>query len=298
MRGIGVCMLMLALLASGAARADSSSPELAAYYDRQMAIVAGKVYAWQGSQRPTIVPVAAKQVGVGRMHYYALTKAGNLLRFTGPSAQRTVLMRGVAKFAAGDSGVLAITDNNVLWWLNGTSRTRLADDVLTAAVGDGANYYITLAGELFVKGRAHRGQYGDGRLKATDEFVRTASGAAYVTAHTGHAILLLRNGDVMGTGGNIFGPVGRHGLGDKAVRWSKIAHGAKAIATGASHSLAILTDDTLIAWGRDYGTAPASILEGVVAVAAGSQTTIARKRDGSLWQWSRGQTPWRVPLTE
>ena len=50
---------------------------------------------------------------------------------------------------------------------------------------------------------------------------------------------------MLGTGGNIYGPVSKHGLGDKAVRWSKIIGGAKAIATGSSHTVAILKNDSL-----------------------------------------------------
>ena len=66
----------------------------------------------------------------------------------------------------------------------------------------------------------------------------------------------MKNGDVLGTGGNIYGPVGRHGLGDKAVRWSRIVSGASAVATGSSHSLAILPDGRLMAWGAGYGPGP------------------------------------------
>ena len=296
MRRYCIYSIALALLTSNIALADSSSPKLAAFYDRQMAIVAGKVYAWRGQKAPAVVPIEAVQVGVGRDRYYALTKARELVSFARASARQTVLMTGVAKFAAGRSGVLAVANDKSLWWLSGSARTRIAGDVVMAAVGDGANYYITSSGGLFVKGLAHRGQYGDGRLKPTEQFVQTASRVAYVTAHTGHAIILLTNGDVLGTGGNIYGPVGRHGLGDKAVRWSKIAAGARAIATGSSHSLAILADDTLIAWGRGYDTEPVSILKEVAAVAAGSHTTIALKRDGTLWQWGQGRPPRRVQL--
>jgi alpha-tubulin suppressor-like RCC1 family protein len=117
--------------------------------------------------------------------------------------------------------VLAITDDHALWWLsekNNNPSTPMAFEVVDAAVGDGANYYITAAGDLFVKGRAHRGQYGDGLLTSTSRFVKTASDAKRITAHTGHAILLLKNGNVLGTGGNIYGPVGIHGLGDKPIR--------------------------------------------------------------------------------
>ena len=103
------------------------------------------------------------------------------------------------------------------------------------------------------------------------------------SAHTGHALLLMKNGDVMGTGGNIYGPVGRHGLGDKAVRWSHLVSGAVGVATGSSHSLAILKDGTLMAWGAGYGPDPVAILQNVSAVAAGSSSTIVLMRDGALW---------------
>lgn len=295
---LGFGILALAVLTSTAAQADSSSPKLAAYYDRQMAIVGGKVYAWREQQRPAVVSIDAKQVGVGRETYYALTQAGLLVGFKHVGGARTKLMTGVVRFAAGQSGVLAIAADKSLWWLMNNARVAIANDVSSAAVGDSANYYITSSGGLFVRGRAHRGQYGDGRLKPTKDFVQTASRARYVTAHTGHAIMLLASGDVMGTGGNIYGPVGEHGLGDKAVRWSKIASGARAIATGASHSLAILEDDTLVAWGRGYDSKPVPILSDVEAVAAGSRTTIALKRDGTLWQWDRGGKPQQVALRD
>ena len=110
--------------------------------------------------------------------------------------------------------------------------------------------------------------------------------------------MLLDNGDVLGTGGNIFGPVGKHGLGDKATSWSKIMTGAKAIATGSSHSLAIRRNGTLVAWGSGYDTAPTPVLSDVVAAAAGSRTTIAIKSNNTLRQWKRGQKPRKVVLPE
>jgi alpha-tubulin suppressor-like RCC1 family protein len=205
-------------------------------------------------------------------------------------------MTDVAWFAAGDSGVLAITNEKALWWIAGLDGKprKIADGVVTAAVGDGANYYVTETGALFVKGKAHRGQYGDGRLTSTGRFVQTTANVAQITAHAGHAILLTKSGDVLGTGGNIYGPVGRHGLGDKAVRWSKILSGVRAIATGSSHSLAIRNDNILMAWGSEYGTEPRPIMEDVKAVAAGSSTSLALKLDGTLWQWNRGEAPRRL----
>ena len=109
--------------------------------------------------------------------------------------------------------------------------------------------------------------------------------------------MLLQNGDVLDTGGNINGPVGIHGLGDKAIRWSVIMSGAKAIAAGSSHSLAIRPTGTLVAWGRGYDTAPMPILKEVMAVAAGSRTTIALKHDDTLGSGIEGASPdaWSSP---
>ena len=294
-----VSSLLLGAVPVPPALADSSSPRLAAYYDRQMAIVGDAVYAWKGTAAPKRLKTRGIQVGVGRRFYYVLTDDGALLAFESQSGLPRTLMDGVVRFAAGRSGVMAVKRNGTLWWLErGSTKGRMvAEGVASAAVGDGANYYITKSGALFVRGKAHRGQYGDGRLDAARRFVQTASEAVQITAHTGHAILLKRNGDVMGTGGNIYGPVGRHGLGDKAVRWSRIMSGARAIATGSSHSVAIRRDGTLMAWGRGYGPEPVPVMAGVAAVAAGYSTTIALKRDGSLWQWERGQdSPRRLRL--
>lgn len=289
--GVFALALVATIFLSGrAALADSSSPRLAAYYDRQMAIVGGVAYGWEDGNTPKQIAPEAVQVGVGRRFYYVLDHSGVLRRFRDARRPAEVVRNDVATFAAGRSGVLAIGKDHALWWIaaDNAERRLIANDVAAAAVGDSANYYITRADALFVKGLAHRGQYGDGRLTETDRFVSTASGVARVFAHTGHALLLMKNGDVMGTGGNIYGPVGRHGLGDKAVRWSRIVSGAVAVATGSSHSLAILRDGRLMAWGAGYGPDPVPVMENVEAVAAGSSATIVLKTDGSLWQWDRG----------
>lgn len=293
--GITAALTLVAALGQPV-RADSSSPLLAAYYDRQMAIVGDAVYLWQGDRKPTRLHLSAIQVGVGDDISYVLTGDGALQGFRDDPSRRRTLMTGVMRFAAGDRGVLAIRQDKTLWWLAdfGTHRHKIADGVITAAVGDGANYYVTETGALFVRGKAHRGQYGDGRLTTTRDFVQTAAKVAQIRAHTGHAILLTRSGAVLGTGGNIYGPVGKFGLGDKAVRWSEIMTGAHAIATGSSHTLAIRPDNSLMVWGSEYGTEPKRMMENVSAVAAGSSTTIALKHDGSLWQWDRGEKPRRV----
>jgi len=273
--------------------ADSSGPQLASYYDRHMALLGGVAYGWTGRGQPVRMRAGFRHVGVSQEAFFALQDDGRLFSWGAAPESASLLMPGVGAFASGQSGWFAIDPAQVLW--HGGSKLpaprRIAQDVTDACIGDSADYYIRRDGTLWVKGLAHRGQYGDGRLTATADFVNTAGDAVAVKAHTGHALYLSQGGVVMGTGGNRYGPLGAHGLGDKADRWGRVFDGARAIATGSRHSVAIRTDSTLWAGGEGFGIEPRRLLEGVVAVAAGDTATIALRADGSLLQWDGGAGP-------
>jgi hypothetical protein len=269
------------IMSSAPAFADSSGPQLASYYERHMALLDGVAYGWTGRGQPARMRAGARQVGVSQDAFFALQNDGRLASWDDAPDSATLLMPEVGAFASGQSGWFAIDPAQVLWHGGGKQQAprRVAEDVVDACIGDGADYYIRRDGTLWVRGLAHRGQYGDGRLKATAGFVNTAIDAVAVKAHTGHALYLSRGGVVMGTGGNRFGPLGAHGLGDKADRWGQVFDGARA---------------TLWAWGEGFGIAPRRLLEGVAAVAAGNTATIALRADGSLLQWDGGDGPRRL----
>jgi hypothetical protein len=277
-------------------QADGSGPTLASYYERHMALVGGVAHGWIGRGAPRTLLSGVQQVGVGKDDWFALRHDGVLLRWRDRADDATTLMRGVARFAAGDSGWFAIDRDGVLWRGSSGAPARIASDVIDACIGDSADYAVQRDGTLLVKGLAHRGQYGDGKLTATPGFIATARDALAVRAHTGHAIYLRRDGTVMGTGGNRFGPLSSHGLGDKADRWGAIFDGATAIATGSRHSLAIRGDASLWAWGEGFAIEPRQIMSGVSAVAAGDTATLALDRSGELWQWDGGAGPRAVAL--
>ena len=282
----------LALLMSPTApQADASNRTLASYYERHMALEGDVAHGWLGRGEPRRLLAGVVQVGVSRDAFFALLADGALLTWAEAPERATTLMRGVKQFAAGASGWFAIDAAGVLWHGGGSGAApqRIADDVLEACIGDSADYFVKRDGTLFVKGLAHRGQYGDGKLAATPDFVATARDAVAVKAHTGHALHLRRDGVVMGTGGNRYGPLSSHGLGDKADRWGRVFEGAVAIATGSRHSLAIRADASLWAWGEGFAIEPAKLFEGVTAVAAGDTATLARGADGALWQWDAGR---------
>ena len=271
--------------------------QLASYYSRHAARVGEAVYGWVGSGTPRLQRKEMVQVAVARDHCYGLAADGTLLRWGDDAASPQTLRRGVARVAAGASGWIAIDRDGSAWQAGADDRAvRVMADVLDACVGDSADYLVTRDGRVHVRGLAHRGQYGDGLLRATPAYTATATDAVAVRAHTGHALHLRRDGTVMGTGGNRFGPLSTHGLGDKADRWGPVFDGAVAIATGARHSLAVRADASLWAWGEGFAVAPAPLMERVVAVAAGDTATLAFDADGTLWQWEGGRGRRRVVL--
>ncbi len=284
--------------------ADSSSPLLAAYYDRFLAICGSKVYEWSDSDTPQVSLSEAKQVGVGKRNHYALTLQNTLLTWKSDPAKTSVLMENVKSFSAGRSGLLVIRKDDSLWGIKASSllgfgealsddASHISNNVLTASIGDSADYYVTRDGALFVHGLAHRGQYGDGKLTSSENYVRTFDGVTQVVSHTGHALVLKKDGSVWGTGGNIYGPLGNHGYGDKAIRWGLVFEGARAIATGSSHSVAIKSDNSLWVWGRNENLEPRKVMTDVSAVASGNRGIIAISK-GALWQWNTGDNPKRI----
>lgn len=279
------------------ARADASHRVLASYYQRHAALIDGTAWGWEGAGTPRALRSGLVQVAVSRDAWYGVTATGELQRFTSDAAPPVTLRSGVARVSAGASGWIAIDRDGSAWQAGADDlATHVLQDTVDACVGDGADYLVARDGRLFVRGLAHRGQYGDGLLRATPDYVVTATDAVAVRAHTGHALYLRRDGTVMGTGGNRYGPLSSHGLGDKAERWGALFTGATVIATGSSHSLAIRTDGSLWVWGDGFAITPSLLMDRVVAVAAGERATIAVDADGAWWQWDAGRGPRRLVL--
>lgn len=283
------------------AHADATSPHLAAYYNVRMLICGRTAYQWRADEPPHAVAENATQVGVGRDASYVLTASGRLLALTDTSNDKREILDRVAWFAAGRTGLFAArTDGSLVYlarpksWFGESEIARperLGNGIVSASVGDSADYIVKIDGSLHVRGLAHRGQFGDGGLEPSEGFTPVARDVVAVKSHTGHAIMLKRNGTVMGTGGNIFGPLGRHGIGDKAIKWGEIFRDAAAIATGSSHSLAIDRAGSLWQWGRDIGLDPQMVLDDVAAAAADRSGSVALRKNGSVWQWDRGERP-------
>ncbi len=166
-------------------------------------------------------------------------------------------------------------------------------------------------GTVMAWGAGSKGEFGNGTLEAArdvPEPVGGLSGVEAISAGAYHILALMRDGTVMAWGNNVSGQLGNGtstgpsicggkpcstvpvqvlGLGDVA-----------AIAAGGNHSLALLDDDEVMAWGNNEfgqlgdGTTtnrdvPVSVagLSGVVAITAGAQFSIALLENGEVMTW-------------
>ncbi|MEO5845011.1 MAG: hypothetical protein ABIQ33_09235 [Caldimonas sp.] len=293
---------------SGGAQCASRSPaaaeavkrrtSVALYYELKLARLGGRVYEWRANDAPRLVMNDAAHVAVDAGHGYAIDAANRVLRWDAGSGKTEPMLGDAAFLAAGDTGMLAIRCDGSLWQRKADARNwqRIADAAIHAWVGDSSDYYVDPQGRLYATGEAHRGQYGNGRLDDAGGWVAVAEDVSAVYAHTGHAVHLRRDGTVLGTGGNRFGPLGAHGYGDKAARWGVIFEGAVQLATGSRHTMAIRPDGSLWSWGSTDGLQPKRVLADAVAVAGGEHETLAITSNGSLWSWRVGGSPKKVQL--
>ncbi|MFP3967253.1 S8 family serine peptidase [Actinomadura fulvescens] len=140
-------------------------------------------------------------------------------------------------------------------------------------------------------------------LKAAVNYVRggIAGGERFT-------IGIKNDGTVWSWGHNEFGQLGTGSTSDSNVPrqvpgLTGVARRPGAVAASTEHALAVRSDGTVWAWGRNNlgqlgdGTttgrpSPVQVtgLSGVIAVAAGSQFSLALKSDGTVWGWGANQS--------
>ncbi|GIW24525.1 RCC1 domain-containing protein [Meiothermus sp.] len=165
-------------------------------------------------------------------------------------------------------------------------------------------------GEVWSWGDNTYGQLGritTGTSDSTPAWVAPTNDVVSLSLGEYHALALLQDGGVRAVGRDDYGQLG-DGATDSSgtnsapnIVTPSLPSGAKAVAVeaGRYYSLALLSDGTVYAWGRnDVGqlgigntTTPQpspvliSGLTDVIALAAGDDHTLALKSDGSIWAW-------------
>lgn len=281
-------------------------------------------------------PVAGLQQGIKALatsgyHHLALADDGTVLAWgsnedgqlgDGTTTHRRTPVRlpglvGVRAIAAGGSSSLALlADGSVMAWGD------------CGQLGDGAaakSHRIPspVIGPVEVRsiavGEYRRGLAIDARGAVWSWGGRTppgiapglSSGAISLAVGRHHALVLMDDGGVLAFGFNSSGQLGDGTIDDPqdkrpADLVSPVTGltAATAIAAGDYHSLAVLEDGTVVAWGANHfgqlgdGTndnrgTPGAVdgLHHIVAVAA-SSCSFALRPDGSVWSWGLGSWGW------
>jgi alpha-tubulin suppressor-like RCC1 family protein len=240
-----------------------------------------------------------------------------LLALTAASARALPAVGTAASWganAAGQLGDSTTTGTGTPGTVNGLTGVAALAAGGPTGIGDGGH---TLAlrsdGSVWAWGQNNFGQLGDGCVVNMDcadrAFPAPVPGlhdVVAVAAGRGHSLALLANGHVKAWGRNSSGQ-----LGDGSTQSSGtpvlvlpgvVFLGARAIAAGGRHSLAVLKDGRMVAWGENGfgqlgdGTLTdrvhptlivASPLTGYTGVAGGANHSLARHRDGRVFAWGR-----------
>jgi alpha-tubulin suppressor-like RCC1 family protein len=148
------------------------------------------------------------------------------------------------------------------------------------------------------------GELGNGTLSAstTPVAVGGLSGATAISAGGRHALALLSGGTVMAWGDNTFGQLGNGTTSSNHDAENPVAvtglTGVTQVSAGGEHSLALLSNGTVMAWGDNgdgqlgNGTTASSDvpvavtgLTGVTAVSAGNLFSVALLSNGTVMTW-------------
>ena len=228
---------------------------------------------------------------------------------------------GATAVAAGDYYTVALKSDGTVWAWGDNQYGQLGHETATwpsppaqvtgltgaTSISAGASHTLALTndGTVWAWGDNHDGKLGNGT--ATDKSIPVQvsglSGVAAIAAGQLHTVALKTDGTVQAWGWNTYGQVGDGTTSNEKplpVQVSGLA-GATAIAAGWAHTLAVMDDGTVRAWGHNTSgqlgdgtytqrTTPVEVLalSEITAAAAGHGHTVALKNDGTVWTWGSG----------
>ncbi len=174
------------------------------------------------------------------------------------------------------------------------------------AIAAGNSHMLALKGDgtVWAWGANGNGQLGNGSINPTNLAIQVGSltGIAAIAAAGSQSFALQSDGTVFAWGLDSNGQLG-DGMPlpqqTTPVTIFGTGSGVMAIAAGSSHTLALMGDHTVLAWGSDFngelgngvasGQQPTPIpvagLTDVMEIAAGNSFSLARKIDGSVMGW-------------
>lgn len=253
--------------------------------------------------------------GATNPHVVASTNAQQFWRSRRPAG--TII-------AAGYLHTVVLRQDGTLWTWGNNESGQLGDGTLTStdtprliqadstwvAVAAGGKHTVALRadGTLWTWGNNEGGQLGNDTVMSTNTPQAILPGTTWRTVAAGeyHSVALREDGTLWAWGSNTEGQLGHgtftgipfsHAKTPNPILMSNATW--RAVAAGGQHTVALRSDGTLWAWGRNLegqlglGRAPGRenspqpILTNAIwrAVAAGGYHTVALRDDGTLWAW-------------
>jgi alpha-tubulin suppressor-like RCC1 family protein/sugar lactone lactonase YvrE len=292
-------------------------------WKRRRNVVLGASAAVAGLSMPAVVPAALSAHG----HVAFKTRRGSLTMAT--PAMSSAASSGVSAWGENELGELGDGSEVESGWPVAVSGLSGA-----TAVAGGQHHSLALleGGTVMAWGGNARGELGDGTSTGPETCSRfqtpcsklpiavsSLSGVTAIAAGSRHSLALMSNGTVMAWGDNERGQLGDGKSGaeqeynDVPVGVSGLS-GVTAIAAGGGHSVALLSNGTVDAWGsnvggelgdgksfveQEYSDVPVPVcapgqssctsseheLTEVAAIAAGSEDSLALLSNGTVAAW-------------
>jgi hypothetical protein len=294
----------------------------------------GKLYTWGANEYgstgvgddapvryPTCVAEGIKSVSMGFSHSLAVKYDGTLLGFgenrlggLGPDAsdechKPVPIMRGIAFADCGgrmhsyagrfDGSLINLRIHRAV---NESERIILTD---TVSVSAGMLHALAVRsdGTLWAWGENRFGQLGDGTRLSRKAPVFIMNDVIFACAGTYHS-LAIKSDHTLWTWGlipDVQNDASSGGSEISETRPVMFMSDIKSAAAGELHSLAVKTDGSLYAWGKNFygqlgdGTdvnkkLPVKIMDGAEDVAAGVCYSLCRKTDGTLYAWGLNES--------
>ena len=291
----------------------------------------GFTYALYGGYYTNTFSLNAGQLAGGNLHTAALKKDGTVWTWgdnafgqlgnggTTDSHIPIQALTGVIAVACGGQHTLALKANGtVMAWGNNnngqigdnsttTRKSPVAVSGLTGVVAISAGFLSSYAvksdGTVWAWGDNSHGQLGNNSTVDSHIPVQvsTITGITNISAGDFHVLALKSDNTVWSWGDNQFGEVGNGSSGANALTAAQVGSlsSVRTVAAGGYHSLAIKTDGTLWAWGRNtagqlgnntttQSTTPIqSLITNVIGIAAGTNSSYALSTNLTVWAWGQ-----------
>jgi alpha-tubulin suppressor-like RCC1 family protein len=288
--------------------------DIAAGYDHSHALLSdGSIIGW----------------GQNNVAQLGLQAAGGISTPTHVLLQGGVPLSGTVAVSAGIQFSRALQDDETLLAWGGNAAGQLGDGTTTSrknpvevsgmgagsgvssmATGGGFSLALKWDGTVWAWGGNGSGQLGIGTTTDSPVPVEVPglTDVAALASHTfaAHTLALKSDGTLLAWGGNSFGQLGDGTTEDRTTPTAVACgvmteaefcaagqlRGVSAIAAGGSHSLALLSNGTVLEWG-DGVTTPQRVvgLAGVAALGSRGLVSHALLANGTVFEWKTGETP-------